>query len=149
MAAGAEDGIRSLLLLQVGGDVEEEEGGVAERGGEAIVVDPFCVCLWWWRMSMGDDTGKSGLLDDVFSSVGVDVAATTVMMAAGEEFCRGGMEGEDDDPSSPATLDFFNCMASSHFRKMSRALASMSSSSNDKFCNGTMISSGTYHTNHN
>lgn len=42
MAAGAEDGIMSLLL-QVG-DVEEE-GGVAERGGEAIVADPFCVCL--------------------------------------------------------------------------------------------------------
>lgn len=92
---------------------------------------------------MGDDTGKSGLLGDVFSSV--DVAAT-VMMAAGEEFCRGGIEGEEEDPSSPATLDFFNCIASSHFRKISRALASMSSSSNDKFCNGTMISSGTYHT---
>lgn len=43
VAAGAEDGIMSLLL-QVG-DVEEE-GGVAERGGEAIVVEPFCVCLW-------------------------------------------------------------------------------------------------------
>lgn len=39
MAAGAEDGIMSLLQV---GDVE---GGVAERGGEAIVADPFCVCL--------------------------------------------------------------------------------------------------------
>lgn len=88
-------------------------------------------------MSIGDDTGKSGLLDDAVSFV--DDA--TVIMAAGEEFCRGGMEG--DDPSSPATLDFFNCIASSHFRKISRALASMSSSSNDRFCNGTIISSGT------
>lgn len=56
-------------------------------------------------MSIGDDTGKSGLLDDAVSFV--DDA--TVIMAAGEEFCRGGMEG--DDPSSPATLDFFNCIA--------------------------------------